>query len=44
MRALIGVANKDGIETFARELSTCGYEIIASEGTAHEPMWTGLRR
>lgn len=34
MRALISVANKEGIETFARGLHARGYEIISTGGTA----------
>jgi phosphoribosylaminoimidazolecarboxamide formyltransferase/IMP cyclohydrolase len=34
MRALISVATKEGIETFARGLHTRGFEIISTGGTA----------
>ena len=36
MRALISVANKDGIETFARGLHALGAEIVSTGGTADE--------
>ncbi len=33
-RALLSVANKDGITTFARGLADRGFEIVSSGGTA----------
>ncbi|OYT59039.1 bifunctional phosphoribosylaminoimidazolecarboxamide formyltransferase/inosine monophosphate cyclohydrolase, partial [Euryarchaeota archaeon ex4484_178] len=33
MRAIISVSNKDGLESFAREIAELGYEIIATGGT-----------
>ena len=33
MRALLSVANREGISTFARELQTLGVEIFATDGT-----------
>jgi phosphoribosylaminoimidazolecarboxamide formyltransferase / IMP cyclohydrolase len=33
VRALLSVANRDGISAFARELQTLGVEVIATDGT-----------
>jgi phosphoribosylaminoimidazolecarboxamide formyltransferase/IMP cyclohydrolase len=42
MRALISVANKDGVETFARGLHALGAEIVSTGGTADELRAAGI--
>ena len=33
MRALLSVANRDGLSAFARDLQALGYELVATDGT-----------
>ena len=42
MRALISVSDKGGVENFAKELVSLGYEIISTGGTYKKLVEAGI--
>ena len=42
MRALISVSDKSGVENFAKELVSLGYEIISTGGTYNKLKDAGI--
>ena len=43
MRALISVSDKSGVENFAKELVSLGYEIISTGGTYNKLKDAGIK-